>query len=316
MIHTLLPLSLILIAHGGPSAPAREGPARSGRQDRLLLLRTHARAGDLLEYELRATAGVTLAGARAGDSIVLGQITMEQPLRLRTLGVRPDGTAVLEITTGNGRVTAFGSPASLPAGARTVLEADRLGRIVRAAQAEPLPLGPPELALLLPLPNLGIVLPEQPVRTGETWTADVLLPANEKKARLVSTLLGLEMVEGAQTLKIRQSWTIPLQVHVGRDNRPAAGVRQSILTITGNVKVDSTLHLQESSGRLVKSLASFSGQVVRALDNDPGPDGSGQVVTTLSGQVSLLLRPAHKAAAILPPGAGAPHAGASEGKIR
>ena len=287
-VFCLLALSL---ASAGSGARAQQTPS-SAADTRTFTPTPHFEKGQMRRY--RTLSSMTLAfTAPDGKDAGIGQsMGLEITLRYRAQEVRPDGTVTLAVVSEGGKlVNPPEEPVTLPPeketdkAPRTAL-LDKQGRILGlkspASKSNAGPLGglieqPANLFLQLHL----LSFPDRPIKVGDTWTARSPLPnaktgqraesgAGEKESDSADdpnfihtrmTLLGTEMVDGQETLKIRQEITVPFEAQADAEGRATTDSAKAASHVTARILFTQTVNALPTDGQVVRTQGEIGGWI-------------------------------------------------------
>ena len=178
---------------------------------------------ELLYYRMSASMSMSakMSDGKAVPIPNLGgeAVKSEATFKVKTVGIKPDGTGVLITTVTSGRASVLGtSTDTSPNSPPTTMEIDKRGRLIKIRGLEKIE-GMDAVGKMMNLNNLpgfGVVLPDQPVKIGDTWEMEMPFFVGTGKMKYRNTLVGVESVEGKETLKIRQEMTMPMDFKFGQ----------------------------------------------------------------------------------------------------
>jgi len=211
--------------------------------------------GDLLRYRMQMDMKMDLKSEK-GELPIPTPVEggMSGTMRLKTVGIKPDGAAVVVVEIREGALTAMGNTIPFPEMPPVTLEMDRLGKVLKVRDAGKIPGGTmfSQWMNFSQMPIQGVVLPDRPVRIGDSWETEIPFPISDQKVRVVTTLIGLETVGGQETLKIKQVMTVPVDMKLDQTGQPTKDTSRTMTTMTGEVSINSIANVLERNARLVK----------------------------------------------------------------
>jgi hypothetical protein len=175
------------------------GAACADEPPLLTLTRVH-KAGDVVRYKVDVVAQT--GGADA---------TVVREAKLEVKEVKPTGEVTAVLTDLGGHVNAMGQDMDIPPSSPVTIVSDRVGRILKYERSsDDLTLASvmsPEVERLLAMAQ-DYVLPEKPVKAGDSWQYEVANPAvKDTKATIKATFVGVEKLAEAEVRKIKQVLT-------------------------------------------------------------------------------------------------------------
>ena len=146
------------------------------------------------------------------------------------------------------------------------------------------------------MPATGILLPDHPVKLGDTWQDEQPFPIGDTKGKITCTLLSTESIQGQDTLKIKQLWVVPIVMSIGMDGKPTKDEASAFMIMNGQVTIESTANLLPANARVIKSCGDFGMKFAMQLKGplaDQNPFGSSMEMIG-KGKTDLLLLSAGK----------------------
>ncbi|RIJ99989.1 MAG: hypothetical protein DCC46_06680 [Armatimonadetes bacterium] len=118
--------------------------------------------------------------------------------------------------------------------------------------------------------NMGIELPEGPVKVGDSWEVTVppnpAMPSN-KPAKLNATLLGEQVRDGLAVWEIAIKGEIDIDIDTSKMEGAADAMQGMNAKVTGKVALTGKTYLAKETGKLVSSeLSAKSTQVTELVD--------------------------------------------------
>jgi hypothetical protein len=213
--------------------------------------------GDLLSYKMQMDMNMEMKGQNGSSPFPGGKMEMSSDVRYKTVGIRPDGTAVIVMQTQNGKGTMAGNALPVPETPPITMEIDSRG-IGKVRGMENVPGGQAlsQMFNMNRVPTMGVVLPDHPVKVGDTWNAEIPSPMGAIK--IDCTLLGTEPVGGKETLRVKMTTTMPLDMKMGAGGKPVTEAEQAMMVMTGNAITNSILNILPDNARLVKMAGDMS----------------------------------------------------------
>jgi hypothetical protein len=227
-------------------------------------------AGDLLKYRMTMTMAMEMVVPGGGAS-PMPPMNMESTatVAMKTAGVKPDGTAVVVMTTGNAKSIMNGSEFPTPPAPAITMEIDKRGMskvrgLEKVKGAEMLG----QFMNMNNVPSMGAILPERPVKIGDTWETELPSPMGGQKYKMVSTLLGVEKVGDQETLKIKQDFTVPMETMIGPEGGPTKDESKAMVVMSGSMVGSSVMNIVEGTGRLLKSMADMNADIKMTMKGE------------------------------------------------
>jgi hypothetical protein len=138
------------------------------------------------------------------------------------------------------------------------------------------------------LAKLTTYLPELPVKPGDSWTAEARNPVTGVgNVTATSRFFKIERLDGIDTVRIHQSYTIPLTMDL------LTPVSKALVRSTGKMKIAAAINFDPNAGRVVR--ASITGNGKFSLE----PPGSA-VAKTKPKPLSSKSKPKTKAQKLAP----------------
>jgi hypothetical protein len=288
--------------------PAQDQPSD---QSKTYTLEAKYAVGDLLTYKMQMNLTIEITAASGQSPFPGGEVTMNALMRMKTTGIKPDGTAVLSTQMQDAEMTFMGSTMPMPQSPPMVMEADRRG-MMKMRNLEKMPGGAMlgQMMNFNQMPGMGVVLPDHPVRIGDSWEAEIpYFTTTTEKAKVVCTLLAVEQIGGQETLKIKQVMTVPFVMSIGKNGQPTKDAAQAMMTMNGKFTVNGLYNILPENARLVRTVGDIIGGFAMELKGEAAqqsPFGSGMNMK-MNGKLTMALTSAAKvAAAPTKPSAGAP----------
>jgi len=216
--------------------------------------------GDLLKYSMRMNMDMAMTVPNGTSPFPGGKMEMSSDLKYKTVAVKPDGGAVLVVTTENAKGTMAGNSLPVPQTPPITMDVDSRG-VATVRSAENLPGGAAisQVMNMNRMPAMGVVLPDHPVKVGDSWGTETPTPIG--KIKIDCTLLGTEPVGGAETLRIKITTTVPLSMKMGPTGAPTEDADKAMMEMTGSVVSTNILNLLAENSRIVKMVGDFTSGV-------------------------------------------------------
>lgn len=263
--------------------------------------------GDLLRYQIQMNLTMDLKAERA-DLPIPPDMKMEMKAEMlwKTVGLKPNGEGVVVLTTRKGEASLMGSGMALPEPPPVTMEMDQRGRVVKMRGLENMPGGQmfSQWMNFHQMPGMGVFLPERPVKTGDTWESEVTM-FGDARGKVVSTLVGVEAVGGKETLKIKQVWSVPLDLKIDQTGQRARDADRAQMILSGTFSADSLVNILAANARLVKVVTDVNGAMEMRGPAAEQSEIGGALSMRLSGKMTMNLLSAGKVAPPRPkPGSG------------
>jgi LDH2 family malate/lactate/ureidoglycolate dehydrogenase len=85
----------------------------------------------------------------------------------------------------------------------------------------------------------------------------------------------VETINGAETMKIRQSLAMPMDMMIGKDGKPTDDPTVAVMSMTGNMRSSGIINILEDNARIVRSNADLDGDIqmnIKEQEDNPGPE--------------------------------------------
>lgn len=272
-------------------------------QDKTYNLAVKYTVGDLLTYKMQMNTNMELKTPDGNPGpLPAMEMVMSTTTRMKTAGIKPDGTAVITTRNEKGEMTMMGNTVPIPKTPDVTLEIDKrgVGKMRGLEKIE----GAQVLSQFMnmnQLPTTGAVLPDHPVKIGDSWETEIPSPMGGT-VKFTSTLLGVEQVGGQETLKIKQVMTMPMNFKIGPDTKPTTDEDKAMLIMKGDYIMNGLVNILEENGRLIKMAADIKGDITMEMKGDAAqqsPFGD-KMNMKLDGKMSMNLLSADKVTAPAP----------------
>jgi hypothetical protein len=221
-------------------------------------------------YTMKMNMKMDMVAEQGAGALPNMEMVMDAVTQMKTVGVKPDGSGVITVKTAGGKIVVLGMEQNIPDSPAQTFDVDPRGRMkMRQVAAAG---GPGAVMRQFMDPNqlsfMGAILPDKPVKVGETWEVEIDVAAAQKKTKVISTLLGLETVGGQPTLKIKQEMIMPFDMAMGMDGMPVKAGQKAAMTMKGELKVSGIINILEANSRLIKSTGDVTGSIDMILPEE------------------------------------------------
>jgi hypothetical protein len=195
---------LIALAAAAACAPSALAQA-TGDQPAVAIARIQ-KVGDIQRVKVLATAEVT------GSTV-----DVERTVKSVVKEIKKTGEIVVISTDEGGKVNVGGQERDVPPSGPATITTDKLGRIVRYERpANDMSMMAPEVEQMMAVMQ-DYLLPEKPVKPGESWECQLPNPLiKDKKVQVKTTFVGLDKHEDAPVWKIKQVVTADVNTEGGK----------------------------------------------------------------------------------------------------
>ena len=270
--------------------PCRGQTADGGRSYALKLV---YHQGDMTNYAVNTTMKMRMKAEKQGMNVPENSdFSMAMVSRSLVTAVRSDGKYRIRSTIISGTVRAMGMEMPVPKTAATTMVVDQRGR---ASSIQGPAMSGADLMQMMNvgnLPSLGVLLPDRPVRTGDTWSESLPAPMGKGKMRYDCALLGEERVGGVETVKVKQVVTMPVEIHIDGKGAPTTDP-DAPLTMTGQVVIGQTFNLRPATGWVEKGVGALRMSITlhaQGKQAESSPFGRSMAIDG-NGTVAMRLRP-------------------------
>jgi len=260
-----------------------------------ITLRMKFRTGNVTKY--RMVMDMNMAMNMSGQPKPMHvAMRMTATMRQKILKVLPDGSAEVKASTSGFKTVLNGQPFKAPTVANVgpiTMTIDPLGR-PKNMQSQDKTISPMLSNMFggsggATMPDM---LPDHPVKVGDTWSGSFPLPMLGGTATYQYTLLAVETVGGIRTARIRFGVNMPLNTAASTGPGAIGGSMPGV-GMTGTMAGSGILRFAVSSGKL----ESMSGSAHMSPTLTPGKDqqGSGQLQGSMNMKMdmSMSLRVIH-----------------------
>jgi hypothetical protein len=297
-----LGLLTLLLASAGALVGARQTPAPPAADSRAFTLSSHFEKGQTWRYQTTGTMTLDFKSEDAAKVSPGFSLGMEISVRYTVLQTQPNGTAVLSVLTEGGRLVNPPDPAiTLPKDPDNYPRTATLDK-----QARILALKDPSIRNAGPLSGLFgqpsdlfvplhfLPLPEKAIRVGDSWSVRYPSPntppaaksdragsaqnpteagdPNAIQSRM--TLLGTQMLNGQETLQIKQELTIPFTALIDAAGKATTDPKKSTGRVETRLTFTQTVNALPADGQVLRSQGEiggwirFVGDIVKTLPSD------------------------------------------------
>lgn len=269
------------------------GGAQSADAGRSYVLKLVYRQGDMTAYAVNTSMKMRMTAEKQGTNLPdNSDFSMAMVSRSLVTGVRSDGKYRVRSTIVSGTVRAMGMEMPVPKTLPTTMVVDQRGR---ASSVQGPAMTGADLTQMMNmgnLPSLGVLLPDHPVRAGDTWSENLPAPMGKGQMRYDCALLGEERVGGVETVKVKQVVTMPIEMHINEKGAPTTDP-DAPLTMTGEVVINQAFNLRPTTGWVEKGIGSLRLSIslrVQGKQAESSPFGKSLSIDG-NGTVAMRLRP-------------------------
>lgn len=289
-----LKISLILLTMFSVLPALCQNAAVTSSSDKTWTLKAKYQLNDLLVYKMIMNMKMSMAKPD-GTALPMGssESTASATIRMKTISVKPDGSAVITSSTSNGIVKTGGK--SMPMPKTPVITMDIAPNGI--AKMHGMDNIPGAQFMSGSIPTMGIMCPDHPVKVGDEWENKIPNPLGGEDVTVNSQLLAVETIKGQETLKIKQAMTMPLEMKMGKDGKKADSEKAAMMTMHGDVTSTGINNIIPENGRLVRSEGTFTSEIQMQMTGDAAaksPFGSDMKMTQ-SGTIIMDMISAGKA---------------------
>jgi hypothetical protein len=189
---------------------------------------------------------VVVKGNFAGKDVVVTQTERESIKE-----IKPNGDVVGIGSTESTVVSVDGMEIEQPALPAVTETRDRRGKLINLAVGDSASAGPDMETQSLLASLDAVILPEKPVKPGDTWTTDITNPLDKKRKLTITTVYtGAETSDGVAIYKFTQSASFA--IHEGDEK----------------TSCELSARLRQSDGAIVSEKAKFKNIPTQAGNND------------------------------------------------
>lgn len=243
----LVVLSSVVLAQANPPAPPQD-------PNKTYTISTKYVAGDLLKYRMKMNMNMEMKGKDGSSPIPAMDIVTNMVMKMKTLKANADGSALIESKVTDGETSVMGQTVAMPETPATQMEVTKDG-IMKVKNLDSIP-GAQAIQSMMNMnnmPTMGVLMPDHPVKIGETWSKELEGIMGAKKMKITQTLVSVDTVDGKDILKIKQVLEMPLEIMMGDKGTPVKDAAVAMMVMTGIVNSTGILSVSPDNGRFIKS---------------------------------------------------------------
>ncbi|MEP6754637.1 MAG: hypothetical protein ABJA67_03975 [Chthonomonadales bacterium] len=247
------------MAQANPPAPPQD-------PNKTFTITTKYVAGDLLKYKMKMNMNMEMKGKDGTSPIPAMDMVTSMVMRMTTLKANPDGSALIESKVTDGETSVMGQTQAIPATPATQMEVSKDG-VVKLKNAANVP-GMQALQGMMNMnnmPTMGVIMPDHPVKIGESWSKELDGIIGDKKMKITQTLISVEVVDGKDLMKIKQILEMPLDIMMGDQGSPVKDAAKAMMTMSGLMNSTGILSVYPDNGRFIKSDSDMSMTMVMSM---------------------------------------------------
>lgn len=294
-------LSISLFALLTIVAPISHSALAQAPADKQYTLVAKFTTGEVLNYDMVMKMSTTPKSKDAATPIPAMEMLSETPLRMKTAGVKPDGTGTLVYQIVGGKMTMNGNEMPMPQTPAITLSMTPQGKVSFSAASAAVP-GLDVMTQMMGnknLSNLQMFLPDHPVKVGDKWQGEIAMADPTKPAKVECELISAEGEGDKETVTIKQVVTLSFIMGIGKDGKPGAVSNDSVATITSDMKSTGTVQLFTSNARISSSKTETLGSMLIKLSDEAAtqsPIGK-EFAMDIAGGMDMTLKSVGKAEA-------------------
>ncbi len=184
----------------------------------------------------------------------------------KTKTVKPDGGATLLSQLRNGTMEVMGQTQNLPGGTESTTEVDKTGKITKMDMSQNgSAMSNPFMGMMQmdKISAMGVIYPDKPVKVGDKWEQELPGMMEGAKMKVSNEIVALEQVGGKETLRVKQSIEIPLDMSLGQDGKPSKDSKG--MTMKGTMAVETFYNINTADSRVVKTTGKIKGVMLMQL---------------------------------------------------
>jgi hypothetical protein len=285
------------------SEPAQAQKAASSSLDQVYTIYSHYTLNDLLLYKMGMNMTLDMRNDQGTSMMPNGPVetTSSASVSMKTVSVTPDGSAVLEVKTSNMKVMTGGKEVVVPEPPAVKMNINKYGMAKMSGFENS---SMPQMQMVMKMmnmqnmPTMAAILPHHPVKAGDEWVNEIPSPMMKGATLTVkSKLLGVEVINGVQTLKLSQTFSMPISMAMGADGSPAADPANAAIVLSGNMSADSIMNILENNARMIRQNTKISGEMHMKMQQANTANGAAPMNMNMkmNGDVLMSLVKAGKA---------------------
>ncbi len=283
------------------AAPPLMGQDKQADPDKTYDIKAKYAVGDLLKYKMQMNMNLAMTVPTGASPFPGGEMIMSSGIKYKTVAVKPDGSAVIVMQAENAQVSMMGNAMPTPPSPPITMEVDARGvGKMRSGLNTPGMQALSQVMNLQQMPTMGVVLPDHPVKIGDSWDSE--LPSTMGKIKLASTLLGVEAVGGVETLRIKMVTIMPLDIKMGKTGTPVTDAAAAMMIMTGTAVTNSILNIQADNARIIKMAGDVKTDMKMEMKGEAASQSpfGGEMNMKMDGKMVMSLVSAQKVPAVVP----------------
>ncbi len=225
-------------------------------------------AGDTLKYKYGTNMAIEIKGKDGAELPIPAQeMIMSATMKQKVIKVNEDGSADIQSTMQKGVMTMMGNETPMPDVPPTLTTVSKNGSTKIKEKPKSAGGGMTGLGNMLNMDSLptNAVFPDHPVKVGDSWNVDLPSPFGEGKISVASSLISVDTTDGKDVLKIKQVTTMPMKMFIGNGGAPVKTEAESMMGMSGTIKVDSFVYVQADDCRLVKTTGTINATIAMKM---------------------------------------------------
>lgn len=253
-------------------------------------------AGETLAYKMTTNMTTAMTAANGQNSPMPGgDVNMTMGLKMKTQKVAPNGDATIVTTIEGGDMTAMGQTMKMPATPPITTTIDKHGVTKKVSGTEKVPGGEmmSQMFNFNSMPSSGVFYPDHAVKIGEVWSASLPGMMGKKKMHVTSKLLSVAKGNGADVYTVKQTWTIPMEMYIGKGGQPTKSAAGAMMAMTGVFVSAGNVKLRADTGRIISMIATVKGSMAMVMKGEAAtqsPFGS-KMNMKITGKTTMTTAP-------------------------
>jgi hypothetical protein len=270
---------------------ATQGVARAG-DDKTYTIAPKYTTGEVVKFKMKSNMNMEMTTESGQSPFPGGEMVMNMSMKYRTKKVDDAGTATVVMTVTGGEMSFMGQTMPVPEAPPITMEMDKRGISKNIAGLDKAP-GMQAMSQMFNMSNMpssGFFFPDHPVKVGESWDAELPSFMGPGKMKVSSQLLSVDMVDGKEMYKVKQTWTMPMEVMIGQAG-PTKNASEAMMVMSGTVVSAGDVELASDSGRIHKMLSDIKGTITMEMKGaaaQQSPFGS-KMTMKMGGKAEMAL---------------------------
>lgn len=244
-------------------------------QDKTYTLQPKYTAGEMTKYKfsmnmlikMKDKEGKAIQIPGLGDEGM--RMKMGGTLIQKTKTVKPDGSATLSSQLRGGTMEMMGQTNEIPSGPESTTEVDKAGKVLKTTTPQQgMMMANPFMGMMQmdKISSMGMVYPDKPIKVGDMWEQELPGMAEGTMMKVKNEVVALEQLGGKETLRIKQTISIPFDMSLGPDGKPTKEKKGAAMK--GSMTTETFYNLNTEDARIVRTSGTIKGGMTMQLPEE------------------------------------------------